>query len=169
MLRKARLQRRVTPRSQARNAADSINFAGRDAPSRPDVFPSTYGHMPRGARIHRMNQPDTDTNCAKDPLAILLVENHPDMALALSLFLEKHGYSPLTASTVEEALEQLATNSFDVLIADIRLPDGDGWEMLERANLPDSVCTIAMTGNDTRSDEERSASAGYRHHLVKPF
>jgi len=114
-----------------------------------------------------MNEPETSG--ARDPLAILLVENHPDMALALSLFLERRGYSARTASTVEEALVQLAATPFDVLIADTRLPDGDGWEMLERANLPDSVYTIAMTGDGARNDQERSISAGYRHNLVKPF
>ena len=63
----------------------------------------------------------------------------------------------------------LSEGSVDVLLSDIGLPDGDGWELMERAHLPDSVYAIAMSGFGMGNDHSRSKEAGYRHHLLKPF
>ena len=60
---------------------------------------------------------------------------------------------------------------YDVLISDIGLPDGSGWELLPqaqaRSNRP--IFAIAMSGFGLSADHERSRQAGFRHHLLKPF
>ncbi len=102
-------------------------------------------------------------------LEILVVENHPDTLRYLRMYLENLGHSVRAASTVEEALEKLTEQMCDVLISDIGLPDGSGWELLEKAHLPASVYAIAMSGFGMGSDHSRSKAAGFRHHLIKPF
>ena len=57
----------------------------------------------------------------------------------------------------------------DVIVSDIGLPDGDGWEMMQRLRLPRPAYTIAMSGYGMEEDRERSLAAGFRHHLVKPM
>jgi len=57
----------------------------------------------------------------------------------------------------------------DVVISDIGLPDGSGWELPQRLTLPYRPFAIAMSGFGMREDRERSRAAGYRHHLVKPM
>jgi CheY-like chemotaxis protein len=56
-----------------------------------------------------------------------------------------------------------------VLISDIGLPDGTGWELLEKARLPRPIYAIAMSGFSFNDASIRSHSVGYRHHLLKPF
>ncbi len=105
------------------------------------------------------------------PLKICLVENHDDTLVFLTRYLSDCGHEVQSVKGMGRALEYLASTDIDVLISDIALPDGDGWQLMRRvgemkAPLPFS---IAMSGYGTRSDMEKSRLAGYRHHLVKPF
>ena len=56
-----------------------------------------------------------------------------------------------------------------MLISDIGLPDGTGWELLQRLQLPHPIYAIAMSGFGMNADQARSRAAGFRHHLLKPF
>jgi two-component system CheB/CheR fusion protein len=103
------------------------------------------------------------------PLRIFVVENHEDTLVALTHYLISSGYAVCSAQTMEDALNILPTVQFDVLISDIGLPDGDGWELLRRARLKPRVYTIAMSGFGQKSDRAKSEAAGYRKHLIKPF
>jgi two-component system CheB/CheR fusion protein len=102
-------------------------------------------------------------------LEVLVVENHADTLQYLRKYLQRLGHTVRTADSMQEALAQLAEAPGDVVISDIGLPDGDGWELLERAHLPETVYALAMSGFGMRRDESRSKAAGFRHHLVKPF
>jgi two-component system CheB/CheR fusion protein len=75
----------------------------------------------------------------------------------------------LSARSMREALENLPSADPQVLISDIGLPDGDGWEMLQRSRLAGTVYAIAMSGFGMNADFLRSKAAGYRHHMLKPF
>jgi DNA-binding response OmpR family regulator len=102
-------------------------------------------------------------------LRILLVENHADTLRWLTLYLEESGHSVVAARTLAEGRAALAKETCDVLISDIGLPDGTGWELLEGAKLGRPVFAIAMSGFGMNADNDRSREAGYRHHLLKPF
>ena len=67
------------------------------------------------------------------------------------------------------ALRDVPASDCDVLISDIGLPDGDGWKLLARLDLPKPIYAIAMSGFGMTSDRLRSKAVGYRHHLVKPM
>ena len=103
------------------------------------------------------------------PLAIVVVENHADTLKYLRMYLEILGHAVRSAITMRQGLEQLASQPCDVLICDIGLPDGSGWELMTRAHLPASVYAIAMSGFGMGPDQSRSKAAGFRHHLLKPF
>ncbi|MFA7234260.1 MAG: response regulator [Terrimicrobiaceae bacterium] len=105
------------------------------------------------------------------PLRIFLVENHDDSLACLTGYLENCGYEVQGARSMDSALRVLAAGQVDVLICDIGLPDGDGWQLMRRVGemKGPSPFGIAMSGYGTRSDIEKSRLAGYRHHLVKPF
>ena len=106
---------------------------------------------------------------ATAPLRVLLVENHADTREFLTSMLEGLGYTVIVAASMANALRAAARSGCDVLISDIGLPDGDGWELLNRLNLPRPMYAIAMSGYGTVSDRNQSKAAGYRHHLVKPM
>jgi CheY-like chemotaxis protein len=71
---------------------------------------------------------------------------------------------------MKTALKLAPTAEFDVLISDIGLPDGDGWELMKRLReqIP-GMKAIAMSGYGMRADLEKSKAAGFASHLIKPF
>jgi len=102
-------------------------------------------------------------------LRIFLVEDHEDTRRFLTLGLKRLGHEVLTASTAGEAEKMIPGARCDVLISDIGLPDGDGWELLEGLHGFRPPVAIAMSGFGTEADVARSMSVGFRKHLVKPF
>jgi len=103
------------------------------------------------------------------PLRILVVEDHQDTLTYLKLYLEQSGHAVVAARSVKQAVELSADSGCDVVLSDIALSDGTGWDLLNQLRLPRPVYAIAMSGFGTAADASRSKSAGFRHHLVKPI
>lgn len=114
-------------------------------------------------------EPTTNSQRAATPLRILVVENHADTREILISLLEGFGHTVVVADSMRSALLIAPRARCDVLISDIGLPDGDGWELLGQLNLPRPMYAIAMSGYGMKADRTRSKVAGYRHHLVKPM
>lgn len=102
-------------------------------------------------------------------LRIFLVENHEDTRRYFTLYLQHMGHTVISATTMKEALETLPSSGCDVLISDIGLPDGSGWELMEQVRLERPVYAIAMSGYGMTADRARSKAAGFREHLLKPI
>jgi len=106
------------------------------------------------------------------PLSIFVVEDHEDTLMYFRMYLEDSGHRVFQASSMEEALKAVPDANCDVLISDVGLPDGDGWELLNRlrdSGLPYPPFSIAMSGFGMNADRLKSVAAGYRHHILKPF
>jgi len=103
------------------------------------------------------------------PLRLFVVEDHADTLIYLRMFLESVGHQVSTASTMAEALAAFPQSQADVLISDVGLPDGDGWELLRRLRSTGPVYAIAMSGFGTPEEQAKSREAGFRRHFVKPF
>lgn len=103
-------------------------------------------------------------------LKFFVVENHQDTLDAIKMFLEAQGHAVEAALDMKSALKHAPQTEFDVLISDIGLPDGDGWELAKklREKIP-GLKAIAMSGYGMRADLDRSQAAGFSAHLVKPF
>jgi len=104
-----------------------------------------------------------------ESLRIFVVEDHPDTLKALRLYLEQSGHSVQSASTKAEALAALSTLPCDLLLSDIALSDGTGWDLLTELGPARPRYAIAMSGFGTATDANRSKAVGFRHHLVKPL
>jgi len=100
-------------------------------------------------------------------LKIFVVENHADTLTYLCRYLEQQGHAVRSARDMQSALRVFPEEPVDVLISDIGLPDGDGWELLR--NLEPKPFAIAISGFGTGTDLRKSQAAGYREHLIKPF
>jgi two-component system CheB/CheR fusion protein len=99
---------------------------------------------------------------------VLLVEDHHDTAVILSRLLKNRGYEVKTAHSVESATDA-ATESFDLLISDLGLPDGSGLELMRRLQSRNiNLAGIALSGFGTDQDVQRSREAGFTEHLTKP-
>jgi CheY-like chemotaxis protein len=103
------------------------------------------------------------------PLRILLVEDHQDTRRTLSRLLTHFGHNVVTADNVEGAIEIMGANNLDVVLCDIGLPDGSGYEVAAQARLNRKIKAIALTGFGTEQDVQRSKEAGFDFHMVKPI
>ena len=102
-------------------------------------------------------------------LRIFIVEDHADTARGLAMYLRANGHQVHVALDVRSA-RQLATEiDYDILLSDIGLPDGNGWDLLEELSARRPITAIAMSGYNTDADRERSKAAGFVEHLPKPL
>ena len=101
-------------------------------------------------------------------LRLLVVEDHADTARILGRLLRKRGYTVQIAGTVGEAIGVLAEEPVDMIVSDVGLPDGTGYELMRRAQQMRPVTGIAMSGFGMEEDIMRSREAGFAEHLVKP-
>ena len=102
------------------------------------------------------------------PLRILLVEDHKDTRHALSRLLTHFGHNVVTANDVATANEIMNSVHIDLLLCDIGLPDGSGYDVAAQARAKNHIKAIALTGFGTENDIQRSKEAGFDFHLVKP-
>lgn len=107
----------------------------------------------------------------KTPDKILIVEDEPDIALALKLALEGAGYLVSCAGDGEMALDIIAKdNSHNVMLLDIRMPGIDGVEVLKRLRADDrDIAVIMMSGHGSEELAVDCMKIGAEDYLSKPF
>jgi len=104
------------------------------------------------------------------PLQILLVEDHEDTARIMSKLLRSFNHRVTLATTFATALEAVEADSFDLLISDLGLPDGDGLDLVTKAKrLQPKLKAIALTARESVADYRLGQKAGFDHYLTKPF
>ena len=84
------------------------------------------------------------------------------------MFLEMKGYDVKTAPDVKSALEA-AREPVDVVVCDIGLPDGSGFDVVRKISAEHPVKAIALTGYGGPREEELAVAAGFTTHLTKPI
>jgi signal transduction histidine kinase len=105
------------------------------------------------------------------PLRVMLVDDNVDAANMLEMLLDVSGYDVSVHYTAASALEHAKLAPPQVCLLDIGLPDMEGTELARHLRmLPGtaSAVLIAVTGYGQEQDRERTASAGFDHHFVKP-
>ena len=103
------------------------------------------------------------------PLRILLVEDHEGTLALMTKVLGSLGHEVRTAATVKAALASAEREQFDLLISDIGLPDGTGYDVMRALRACGPVKGIAVTGFGMDEDVRRSMEAGFFKHLIKPI
>lgn len=101
-------------------------------------------------------------------LNIMLVEDHADTARVMSRLLKNLGHRVTVADTVSGALAIVGTDTFDVLLSDIGLPDGTGIDLIRQIRLHSNLPAIALTGFGMEEDVAKCREAGFDDHLTKP-
>jgi signal transduction histidine kinase/CheY-like chemotaxis protein len=99
---------------------------------------------------------------------ILLVEDHEPTRSALAFLLTRRYFEVVAAASVTEACELAAKNTIDLVISDIGLPDGNGYELMTQLRDTYGLKGIALTGYGMEEDVTRSKVAGFVTHLTKP-
>lgn len=107
-------------------------------------------------------------------IRILVVEDEPDTSEFLARFLSGHGAKVAIAESAAQALAQISDDHIDIVISDIGLPDGDGYDLMQRIrqlppNAGGAMPAIALTAYARTEDRTRAFRAGYQAHLAKPI
>lgn len=106
------------------------------------------------------------------PRRVLLIDDALDLRQMLRMVLELRGHVVFDAADGGAGLVVLEAEHPDVAIIDIGLPGMDGYEVARRIREHPSgraMLLLALTGYGSDNDRQRSAEAGFDHHLVKPF
>ncbi|MGH8219650.1 MAG: response regulator, partial [Steroidobacteraceae bacterium] len=105
---------------------------------------------------------------------VLLVEDESGARGAAQLLLEQHGARVRSVGSARQAREVMTTQRPDVLIADIGMPDEDGYVFIssirraEQEQRVRRVPAVALTAFARAEDRERALAAGFDEHLSKP-
>ncbi len=107
----------------------------------------------------------------KRPLRILVVDDNADAADGMAMILEMEGDRVRVAYDGQGALKVAADFRPEIVLLDLGMPGLDGYEVARRLQQDPATrdaVLIAMTGWGQAQDRNRSAQAGFHHHVVKP-
>jgi len=105
-----------------------------------------------------------------EPPHVLIVDDHAQMVAMLERWLKRAGFHVTGVTTIQEALEALATHVTDWVITDLMLPTGDGMDILAYvcAHQPQAK-VIVMTAFGSEATRQRALTLGAHGFLSKPF
>lgn len=101
-------------------------------------------------------------------LRILLVDDDLDTLNVLRRLLAREGHEVLTGKTVAGGIELARTGQIDLLISDIALPDGSGYELMAAVKAMHDAPGIALSGHVNEPDKQLAVDAGFCVYLDKP-
>jgi len=102
-------------------------------------------------------------------MQVLIVEDHQDSCEQLERCLTRRDYDVATAGDLQTGIDFLDKQRFDAIIADIALPDGTGYTLLNEARRRGiHALGIAMSGYPYPSNVNEAGVTGFDYHLTKP-
>ncbi len=100
---------------------------------------------------------------------ILLVEDNETIVLGLSYLLQEENFEYVIAKTKTETLRLLDKNTFDLILLDIALPDGSGFELCKYIKEHTNTPIIFLTAKDEEKDVVQGFDMGADDYIIKPF
>lgn len=101
---------------------------------------------------------------------IVVLDDEMIIRKSLEEQLRRRRYAVASAATLEEAYALLEQDQFDLVLADVQLPDGQGTELLESfADRPEAPMVVMMTGHASIESAVECMRNGAFDYLMKPF
>lgn len=101
---------------------------------------------------------------------VLIVEDYQELATEIADFLSNSGYLCKWVSNLSLAMEEINVNEYDVMLLDLGLPDGDGFEVLKQIRKKQSkTAVIVITARGELNDKIDGLQLGADDYLTKPF
>ena len=100
---------------------------------------------------------------------ILIVEDDHPLAAGLCRALQNDHTETVSCYTLQEAEKLLEGFSFDLVVLDVNLPDGNGFDFLQQIKAKYDICVIMLTANDMETDIVAGLEAGADDYITKPF
>lgn len=103
-------------------------------------------------------------------MRVLLVEDQAELSALVAANLRRSGFAVDQAGMLDEAEGALATTRYDIILLDLRLPDGDGFSLIRKLRgKKDFTPIIVLTARDRLNDRVEGLNLGADDYLVKPF
>lgn len=100
---------------------------------------------------------------------ILLVEDNETIIMGLKYSLEQEGFQIISAKTAKESKEKLDNKSIDIVLLDVSLPDGNGFEICKEIKEKNDIPVIFLTAQDEETSVVLGLDLGADDYIVKPF
>lgn len=115
------------------------------------------------------HRPEVAAPCAGRSLRILLVEDHETTGNLIERLLTRRGHFPVLARNMADALALANAREFDIVVSDLGLPDGTGFDLMRELQARHGLTGIALSGYGTEADVALALDAGFIRHLTKPI
>jgi DNA-binding NtrC family response regulator len=102
------------------------------------------------------------------PRRALIVDDDPGFVLGLSQIIKREGFDVAGAGSLKEARDEIAANPPDILLVDLRLPDGSGLDLLDDSEAASSPEVVLITGHASVETAVEALRRGAADYLTKP-
>ncbi len=102
-------------------------------------------------------------------MKILLVEDNPTIIKGLEYSFSQYNATVFATTTVRKTKEFLKENTIDIVILDVTLPDGNGFDLFQEEIKPKEIPTIFLTAKEDEDDIVRGLNLGADDYVNKPF
>ncbi len=108
-------------------------------------------------------------NESEKNMKILLVEDNEMVAKGLIYSLEQNGYQTFHKTNVKDTVEFLNKQTIELIILDVSLPDGNGFDIYKQIIKEKAIPTIFLTAKDEEDDIVKGLELGAEDYMTKPF
>jgi signal transduction histidine kinase/ActR/RegA family two-component response regulator len=150
-----------------------------EGPDRGSVFtvclPAAIASVHPAIRPGRSDSTSrSDASPELNGIRVLLVDDEPDAREMMSAALETCGATVVSAASAGDALRTLGRVAVDVVLADIAMPEKDGYELIREIRATpgprfSSVPAAAVTAHARDDERQRALAAGFQMHLAQPI
>jgi signal transduction histidine kinase/ActR/RegA family two-component response regulator len=119
----------------------------------------------------KANEPLADVTAQVKPRRVLVIEDNPDSAESLRIFLKLHGHSVTLANSGPDGIKAALEIKPEVVVCDVGLPGMDGYAVaaeLRRSQSPPPALIIAVSGLGPRLEPDGEPDKVFDHYLLKP-
>ena len=100
---------------------------------------------------------------------ILLIEDHENIINGLRYSFNINNYNLIAKTTIKESIEYLEKNKPEIIILDVTLPDGNGFDLYEKVIKEKNIPVIFLTARDDEDDVIKGLNLGADDYMIKPF
>lgn len=100
---------------------------------------------------------------------ILLIEDNEAIIMGLKYSLEQENFQVISAKTAKESKEKLENKNIDIVLLDVSLPDGNGFEICKEIKEKNDIPVIFLTAQDEETSVVLGLDLGADDYIVKPF
>jgi len=100
---------------------------------------------------------------------VLLIEDHESIINGLKYTFNVNNYNLIAKTTIKESIEYLENNKPEIIILDVMLSDGNGFDLYEKVIKEKKIPVIFLTARDDEDDVIKGLNLGAEDYMTKPF